>query len=111
MKIEKRGKYAGVKVHLEPEECEVFLKLASDVEMANSSIKAQETLSGVHPNHLLLSLKLGKKINQLIKDEPNLLKARTPEEIQAELENEYESAKLKLEAINKGKDWKEIHVK
>ena len=111
MKIEKRGKYAGVKVHLEPEECETFLKLAEDVDKADSSIKAQSTMSGIKPTFMLLSLKLGKKIKNLIADEPNLLAPRTPEEIQAELENEFESAKLKLDAIKKGKDWKEIHVK
>ncbi len=103
MKIEKRGKYAGVKVHLEPEEAEAYIKFASDIEKSGHKITGGIT-------YLSLSAKLGRKISALLEDEPSLLKARTPEEIKLELETEFESSKLKLEALAKGKDWKEIHV-
>lgn len=105
MKIEKRGKYAGVKVHLEPDEVQPFLDVYQDYVQAGMG-----TPTGVI-DYFSLSVKLGKKIKQLIADEPNLLKPRTPEEIEAELKNEFESAKLKLAAMKQGKDWKEIHVK
>jgi len=104
MKIEKRGKYAGVKVHLEPDEAEVYMKFASDMEKSGHKIQG-----GI--SYLSLSAKLGKKISALMVEEPGLLKARTPDEIKVELENEFESAKLKLAAIKQGGDWKEVHVK
>ena len=107
MKIEKRGKYAGVKVHLEPEECEAFVAFAADAEKAGLMGKKIP----VNMSSFSLSAKLGKKIKNLMEDEPALLKERTPEEIQHELEVEYESAALKLKALAKGKDWKEIHIK
>lgn len=105
MKIEKRGKYAGVKVHLEPDEVEPFIQVAKDyAKTVANNIKVQ-------PNYLTLSVKLGKKISQLLLEEPDLLKDRTPDQIQHELEVELESAQKKLAAITKGKNWKEIHVK
>ena len=113
MKIEKRGKYAGVKVHLEPDECEAFIKLAQDQEKVEG-----EGANSPHPsyppkgfNYMTLSTKLGKKISKLLKEEPSLLKERTPEEIQHELEVELESAQKKIHALKTGGNWKEIHVK
>ena len=113
MKIEKRGKYAGVKVHLEPDECEEFIKLATD--MGKVEIDGGYANSPHFPpkgfNYMTLSTKLGKKISKLLKEEPSLLKERTPEEIQHELEVELESAQKKIHALKTGGNWKEIHVK
>ena len=103
MKIEKRGKYAGVKVHLEPDEVEPFMKLFHDFTAIGKPLPTTVT-------YFSLALKLGKKIVTLMKEEPSLLLERTPEEITLELENELESATLKLAAIKAGKGWKEIHV-
>ena len=101
MKIEKRGKYAGVKVHLDPEECEHLI--------AFSKTKDNLILSS-HSAAVKLTGALGKKIKDLIVSEPDLLKDRSEDEIKKELENELTSAQLKLEAISKKKDWKVIHV-
>lgn len=109
MKIEKRGKYAGVKVHLEPEECEIFMQLVGDVEKAGYEPKYPHLT--IKPSYFVLTHTLGKKIVKLLKAEPTLLMARTPEEIKHELEVEFESAKLKLDALTHNQDWKEIHVK
>ncbi len=98
MKIEKRGKYAGVKVHLDENECAQLLELTPEsYEADNVSVKFVG--------------KLGKKIRMLLLEEPNLLKPRTPDEIKHELEVELESATLKLKALHTGQDWKEIHLK
>ena len=116
MKIEKRGKYAGVKVHLEPEECEILIQLtaAQDLQYPDHDKWAWNNpdkgfIKYASPS-MQFTMKLGKKINALIKDEPNLLKSRTDEEIKSELVNEFESAKQKLAAIHEGKDWKEVHI-
>lgn len=104
MKIEKRGKYPGVKVHLEPDEAKVYIQFAKDITTSGQKLKGDIT-------YVSLSAKLGTKISKLIEEDPTLLEARTEEEIKHELEVELESAQLKLKALNKGKDWKEIHVK
>jgi len=98
MKIEKRGKYAGVKVHLDEGECNQLLQLTqNDYNSDNIAV--------------MFTGKLAKKISTLLKEEPGLLKPRTPEEIKHELEVEFESAKQKLIALHQGGDWKEIHLK
>ena len=93
-------------MHLEPAEAEVFMKVWEDAQQAKIPLKPEQPIT-----YMTLSLKLGKKITTLLEEEPELLKERTPEEIKHELETEFESAKLKLAALKKGKDWKEIHVK
>ena len=59
MTIEKRPERAGVNVHLEPEECELFMKLASD----------PGTITRENETSLALSLTLGRKINALLSDD------------------------------------------
>lgn len=97
-KVSKRGKYGGVKIHLDAEECEELLQL--------------DVVGGYNEENIAIKFasKLGKKISTLLKEEPNLLKERTPAEIQHELEVELESAQLKLAALAKGNDWKSIHI-
>lgn len=87
MEIERRGKYAGVKVHLDKDEVEQLVE-----------------------NPTNISLKLQTKLKAALKSDPGLLKDRTPEEIHATLSKEAAESKLKLEAIGKGIDWKKIKV-
>lgn len=93
MKIEPRGKYPGVKVHLDEKECEAVLTDAKKTDK-----KA----------FLEFGLKLASKIFKLQQEKPNLLDARTDEEIRAELEEERDKAIKKLAAMDEGKDWKGI---
>ena len=102
MKVEPRGKYAGVKLHLDKDECQKLL---------NFYTSAQDTASGI-----ILSagtkflLGMGKKVKDLLIDHPNLLHDRTDDEIHATLCKEAGESKLKLEAMGKGLDWKKIKV-
>ena len=105
MKIEKRGKYAGVKVHLTETECELLMEITACSDELSSTDWNGENIA------VKFASKLGKKISTLLEECPDLLKPRTPEEIKLELENELESATLKLQAMENGGDWKEIHVK
>lgn len=105
MKIEKRGKYAGVKVHLEPDECEPFVKLVKDAASAGVAVQQDS------PTYFSLAFQLGKKINKLMADEPSLMSPRTEDEIKHELEVELESAQKKLAALTNNQDWKGIHIK
>ncbi len=101
MKVESRGKYPGVKVHLDPEECEALLKL-TEISPYN---KGQFTVIDVP---LILARKMGKSIKELMAEQPELLKERTPEQIAAILAKESEKAGIQLNRLKNGKDWKKI---
>lgn len=93
MKIEPRGKYAGIKVHLDGEEVEKFLRW----------VKGGDTAVINYP--IQFAGKLAKQINSLLSEHPNLLKDRTEEEIKAALLKEQEEATKKLEKIKHGEKW------
>ena len=99
MKIEPRGKYAGVKVHLEPEEAQAFMQFANSggIPLFKSSNSAMQ-----------LAEQLGKKLNKLVKEIPALLAEKTDEQIKAALEKEAKVAAMKLAEIEKGNDWKKV---
>lgn len=103
MKVESRGKYPGVKLHLEPEECSVLTLLA-----AVQDIKGPQPSSENVGPALKLAIKMGKKILELKEETPDLLEERTPEQIAAILAKEVEAATLKLDRMKAGKDWKKI---
>lgn len=96
MKIEARGKYAGVKVHLDGEEAKEFLQWVEH--------KVEKTDTPV----IKFAAKLGGKIAKLMKEVPNLLEDRTEEQIQEALTSDAEKIEKQLAAIKKGKDWKKV---
>jgi hypothetical protein len=90
-KIERRGKYAGVKIHLDGEQCKAILDLHHTMEEIGLSIH----------NQLLAALE----------EDPSILEDRTEEEIKAELMIEAQKSILKLTAMQHGGDWKAVKVK
>lgn len=101
MKVESRGKYPGVKVHLDPEECQWLLDLINKkVKALDAPIHLQVTTS--------LAIHMGQSIRDLIKEQPALLEERTPEQIAAILAKESEKAGIQLNRLKNGKDWKKI---
>lgn len=117
MKIEKRGKYAGVKVHLEPEECKPFISLFEDHQKAGVSKGGMQagvpgtTTYSTNPTYISLAVSLGKKISKMLQEYPSLMSPRTEAEIAAELLEEKKAAEKKLAALNAGKDWKAEKIK
>ena len=110
MKIEPRGKYAGIKVHLDEKEVQEIL---DTMDAANSG------LAHIHPHDVSYDLsnlgekfltKLGKKVREVMKEKPNLLEPRTDEEVALELASEYESAKAKIATLKAKGDWKKVKV-
>lgn len=102
MKIEPRGKYGGVKIHLEPEECELFLALAGKIgTYAPENEELKKQIFG-------FSSKMGMKIKDLLAKEPDLLAERTPEQVKAILAKEVEKAKMQLDQVNAGLSHKEV---
>ena len=101
MKIEKRGKYGGVKVHLDGEEAEEFLNYFT------------ADKKGVVEGDLLIfppkfAVRLGKKIANLVSEFPTLFEDRTEEEIQEALSSDAEKIDAQLKALGEGKDWKKV---
>lgn len=90
MKIEPRGKYGGVKVHLDSEECERLI----DVPTVSFTLPFVQSL--------------GSKIKHLMQEEPDLLMDRTQEQIAAILAKESEKAQLQLNQIKSGSQWQQV---
>lgn len=98
MKIEARGKYAGVKVHLDGDEAEVFLDF----------IKAKGEGEKIQKRIEKFAFKLGGKIEALLEEKPYLLKDRTEEQIEAALTSDAEKIEAQLKVLKKGGDWKKV---
>lgn len=90
MKIEKRGKYAGIKLHLDREECTALMEPGMSA-------------------YNLLSL-IRSKVCDAITDDPTILDDRSEEEIHATLSKEAIESKLKLEKMGLKEDWKKVKV-
>ena len=101
MKIEARGKYAGVKVHLDGDEAQDFLDYFN-ANMKGASFKGE---INILPK---FALKLGEKITRLIKEVPNLLEDRTDEQVEEALQADLEKIEKQLAAKGEGKDWKKV---
>lgn len=114
MKIEKRGKYPGVKVHLDGDEARRIMEDCVELTSFNAKLLAKG-LKNLGQNEgevqgMITALehasKLAKKIAKEFKDYPSLFDERTEEEIKVELETEFKASGDKLAAMNNGKDWK-----
>ncbi len=98
MKLEKRGKYPGVKIRLDEHEAKVFIDLAI-------AVKASQIPLSPAASYLTLSAQIGKSIKKMVEADPSVLAPRSEEEIAATLIEEAEKANLKLKALKKGEDW------
>lgn len=96
MKIERRGKYPGVKLHLDGEECKALID-------PNAPIAAWGIGNTIAKD-------IRKAVAKAIKEDPTLLEERTEEEIKATLMKEYVESEKKLAHIKDGLDWKKVKV-
>lgn len=94
MKVEPRGKFGGVKIHLDPEECETLMK---SEDFWHPKDEVEKIIKGMR----VLIVKLQKK-------EPGLLNERTPEQVKAILAKEVEKAKLQLAQVEAGKSHEKV---
>ena len=97
MKLEARGKYPGVKVHLDREECEAILQ---------ATPPSKGIPPGPQQRLTAFYFTLRGYLWDAIKKDPLLLEDRTEDQIKAELLAEKEKSEKKLALIAKGKDWK-----
>lgn len=94
MKLERRGKYPGIKLHLDKEECE--------------GINAVKYLNIIGMPKILITLV--NEVKRALEEDPSLLEERTEEEIKATLMKEYVESEKKLKHIKDGLDWKKVKV-
>lgn len=94
MKVEPRGKYPGVKIHLDAEETTLLMDVFECLDTDPTTI----------PRQIL------KKIKCLMEEEPNLLTSRTPEQIAAALKKEEVAAREKQKVLAAGQDWTKVKV-
>ena len=72
MTIEERADRSGVDVHLDAEECELFITLALDAERASGGTLARSGWNAHTPaNYFSVSLALGTRIRELMQDRPS----------------------------------------
>jgi len=73
MTIEKRTEHTGVDVHFDPDECELFMKLASDAEKVSGGHEAPALCPAEAQSYFSLSVALGKRIRTLEAAEATIL--------------------------------------
>jgi hypothetical protein len=66
MTIESRMEHAGIDVHFEPDECELFARLAADAEkLGQGGIDTPAPFGDIAPSYFSLSLALGQRIRAI----------------------------------------------
>jgi hypothetical protein len=106
LKVETRGKYPGVKIHLDEKEAELLLSAQEGLE--DYPLAPGGSLTKPYNIVVSLSAKMGQKIKDLLAENPDLLKPRTPEQIKAILAKEAEKAALQLKTLNATGQFKEL---
>lgn len=99
MKLERRGKYPGVKIHLEPEEC---LRVCDQILWFN-----EQDPPDPGPAHYGSAglRKLYKLIRKAIAEDSTIFDDRTDDEIREELEVERDKSVEKLKKMKNGEVW------
>lgn len=90
LKVETRGKYPGVKVHLDPDDCQSLMEW---FEECSTKPTLKLGLAGK------IAAKMGQKIKDLLVDQPDLFKEKTPEQLAAILIKEAEKPQLQLKHL------------
>jgi hypothetical protein len=94
MKLEPRGKYAGVKVHLDADECQALMIAFPEGSKAHKDF-AVYSFPG----------KLAGKLHKLVKEFPDMLEDKSDDHVEAVLKAEAIKANAKLKALAIGADW------
>ena len=100
MIIEPRGKFGGVKIHLDKEECERLLGKIAKLD--------PQSLGKGAPIKILV--KMGKGIKKLQEQHPDLLQDKSLDQVMATLAEEAEKAQKKLEKLKEDPTWPQQKV-
>jgi len=99
MKVEPRGKYGGVKVHLDSEEVISFMEALPTAAFDHT-----------HQDSVIPTLlyDLFKHTKKLLAETPDLLVDKPPDKVAEVLQYEAEKAAAKLAKLTKGEDWTKV---
>lgn len=129
MKLEPRGKYAGVKIHLDGEEVKALLEGvggpypavppplddASLEEKLKEIVKKSVLTSGIDVKWVKVPgtfmVDLYNHIKALMKEEPDLLEDKSPEKVAEVLQYEADKAAEKLIKLKEGGEWQKVKPK
>src|SRR3990167_2779716 len=101
-KIERRGKYAGVKAHLSGPECQRLLDWREKYKKAREKGQLLDfPVESITKDALDFCKDLSKHINNLLAEDPNLLKDREPEQVQEALLKDQAKISEQLATIKK----------
>ncbi|MGE3341568.1 MAG: hypothetical protein AB7J46_06765 [Candidatus Altimarinota bacterium] len=98
LKTERRGKYGGEKLHLDAEQCKVLLGWHQERKFGGNTNSSNEWA-------VEFTKAVAKSIKDLLKEHPDMLEERTPEQIKEALLRDKAKIEKQLAA---GKDWKSV---
>ena len=108
-KIEPRGKYAGVKIHLNGEECQRLLDWRKRWKAA-AKLKTDSTIKALADAQEAIEFtkEVAKAIEKLLIERPDLLQDRTEEQVAAALQKDKDKIEAQQAAMKSKKDWKKV---
>jgi hypothetical protein len=103
MKAEPRGKYAGLKLHLDENECKQVLDWYKSGAKAGAA-----SIHGVAPFPTQFVMEIAENVSTMLMKSPDMLKARSQAQIVKALKRDYKKISEQLAQIDKGGDWKAV---
>lgn len=97
MKVDSRTKYAGVRFHLDENECSVLLEWYRKLKAGSSPMFP-----------VALVKDAGRRLNKLVEKDPDVLKQKTIEQVKEALAASGEKVGKQLAAIKAGKEWQKV---
>ena len=104
MKAESRGKYPGMKLHLDGPECKDLLNWLKLHELAGA-VGVNDTQKKFPK---MFTTAVVKTLRNLLLEHPNMLEDRTEAEVQAALKKDQAKIHKQLGKMAVGGDWKEV---
>lgn len=97
-KSDRRGKYPGCKIHMDDKDCQEFLDWYTKYKVGEE----------VEPEAVGFAKRIAKSIKVILTEHPDLLKERTPEQVEESLLRDKKKIEEQLAVKASGKDWKAV---
>jgi len=104
MKIEPRGKFGGIKVHLDPQETQDLVGFAENMNK-HGGYHAPTLTIKTNAVPFVFAETLRQKVTKLLLKFPDLYEDKSPEKVKEELQLEIKKSTLKLGEMANGIKW------
>ena len=101
-KSDRRGKYPGIKAHLDEADCQELLEWYKHLKEGTKSSKE------LMPEGIQFAKRLAKTVKEVLAENPDLLEERTPEQVREALEKDQKKIQEQLATMKSGDDWKKV---